>query len=40
MEIQKSKMPVLIKYKNYDDGEQILDVHKDSEASYPSHIGV
>jgi hypothetical protein len=40
MEIQKSKMPVLIKYKTYDDGEQILDVHKDSEASYPSHIGV
>ena len=33
-------MPVIIKYKNYDDWKQILDVHNDSEASYPSHIGV
>ena len=33
-------MPVLIKYRTYDGGKQILDVHKDSEAAYPSYIGL
>ena len=33
-------MTVLVNYRTYDGGRHILDVHKDSEAAYPSYIGL
>ena len=33
-------MTVLVNYRTYDGGRQILDMHKDSEAAYPSYIGL
>ena len=33
-------MTVLLNYRTYDGGRQILDMHKDSEAAYSSYIGL